>query len=838
MSQLNSKGIFLCALALAVASGVAALGHQLLWTRRLIDLLGASTESTVRVFAAFFLGLALGSALGAWLAQRSRRPWMTLGWAELACAVCTLPIVFLPLWSQPIWQSLGPEALAGLPGSLVKLLLPLLLVSPPALFMGLFLPLIAKALLSGTRRLGREGLWIYGLNTLGGMLGLWIVAVITLPLLGAMGSMAALLVLNLIVALGCFSLGALTPSEEPQVQANRPPTKASIRWPAPLIAILAFLSGFAILAAETAVLQLLLLVAPYSFNAPSAMLMVVLASLALAAIVSPTLIGKLGGAQKALMPLLLLSAVTLLLTPWLYYALASSGWQLFAAPSFSIFLLQLIAFAGLATGPLFLASGLVFPACCAAHDSGRSDTSGSGWGLLLAINGIGGFLGAELAYRYLLPILNPYGTLIAIGVFYLLPVAWIWNLGRKKRSGWRVFVTAATGIAILAIAPAAMRLPLMNPHAPFTVLHSESGRSGTLAVIEGPGLGRGILLHNQYLLGSTQNWAEQERLGSLPLLLHANPDAVAYIGLATGITPSAALRHQAVQHSVSVELSEAVYRAAGQWFSEDNRDILQAAKASVVIEDGRTFILAHSNAFDVIIGDLFLPWGPGEGRLYSLEHFRATKAALNSGGVFFQWLPMHQLTQAQFEVILETFSRVFADTELFCAGLDSAQPLIGLAGFKDRKLDWEVIANRVDAESSWITDPVLTDPSGISLLYLGTHSGPTGQGPVNTLNNMWLELNAGRRSALGASDEPYQTRGNWIALREQLLGRNTFDRLPQQLAAYPQSGSELTRLYLEGRSHRERTAGIAERARHYIPSRILYNPRADWQQWPGLPPWR
>ncbi len=424
MSQFNSKGIFLCALALAVASGMAALGHQLLWTRRLIDLLGASTESTVRVFAAFFLGLALGSALGAWLAQRSRRPWMALGWAELACAACTLPIVFLPLWSQPIWQSLGPEALAGISGSLAKLLLPLLLVSPPALFMGLFLPLIAKALLGGSRRLGREGLWIYGLNTLGGMLGLWIIAVITLPLLGAMGSMVALLVLNLIVALSCFSLAYLTSREEPKTRTNNSSAKVSIRVPVPSIAILAFLSGFAILAAETAVLQLLLLVAPYSFNAPSAMLMVVLASLALAAIISPTLIRKLGGAQKALIPLLLLSAITVLLTPWLYYTLASSGWQLFAAPSFSIFLLQLIAFSALATGPLFLASGLIFPACCAAHDSYRSDAHGSGWGLLLAINGIGGFLGAELSYRYLLPILNPYGTLIAIGVFKLLPAAW------------------------------------------------------------------------------------------------------------------------------------------------------------------------------------------------------------------------------------------------------------------------------------------------------------------------------------------------------------------------------------------------------------------------------
>lgn len=834
--DLKPKILFTCAGALAVASGIAALGHQLLWTRRMVDLLGASTESTVRVFAAFFLGLAIGSALGAWLAPRIQRPWKALGWAELACAACTLPIVFLPFWSQPIWQALGPDGVMGFPGSLLKLLLPLLIVTPPALFMGLFLPLIGKALLGGTRRLGREGLWIYGLNTFGGMLGLWLTAVIVLPLLGALGSMGTLLFLNLMVAIGCFVLSSLDPDPSPPARVAA--KERSIRFPAPLVALLAFLSGFSILAAETAVLQLLLLVAPLSFHAPSAMLMVVLAALAAAAIVSPAVIRKLGGGLQCLVPLLAISAVTVFITPWLYYTFASSGWQLFTASSFAVFLFQLTSFAALTTGLMFFAGGLIFPACCAAHDASRDDASGSGWGLLLAINGVGGFFGAECAYRFLLPWLTPYGTLIGIGFLYAAPAAWIWIVRRQSHRHLYLLAGLAAASVMLWLGLAAMRLPLINPHGPFSVLHSESGRSGTLAVIEGPGIGRGILLYNQYLLGSTHNQAEQERLGSLPLLLHPNPDQVAYIGLATGITPSAALRHEAVRHSVSVELSEAVYRAADEWFSEANRSIVQAQDASVVIEDGRTFVLAHEAAFDVIVGDLFLPWGPGEGRLYSLEHFQAAHTALKPGGVFFQWLPMHQLTGSQLEVILETFARIFPEAEVFCAGFDAAQPLIGVAGFKDTGLDWQVIRQRIEAESTWITDPVLIHPTGLALLYLGTYAQSDARTSINTLNNMWLELDAGRRSVLREPDEPYLTQGRWIDLRKQLLTRNAFDQLPPDFRNYPNDASELTRLYLKARTQQESTTRVAERARHHIPTPVLYHRQADWQQWPGIAPWR
>lgn len=200
-----ARGAFAWACALAVGSGAAALAHQLLWTRRTVDLLGAGSESAARVFACFFLGLALGSGLGAWMARRVRRPWLTLGVVEAGVAVLCLPVVFLPAWTSGLWAALGPAFLESGHGVWVKLGLSLLTLTPPAILMGVFLPVAGRAVFGERRRLGRDGLWLYALNTLGGVAGMAVVLLWALPVFGAMGAMGFTLLLNGAVAAGCFA---------------------------------------------------------------------------------------------------------------------------------------------------------------------------------------------------------------------------------------------------------------------------------------------------------------------------------------------------------------------------------------------------------------------------------------------------------------------------------------------------------------------------------------------------------------------------------------------------------------------------------------------------------
>ena len=134
------------ALTLTIASGCAALGHELLWTRRLIDLLGASGESVARVFGCFCCGLALGGALASARYQSINRPWRFLAFAEAMVALLSLPAVFLPKWTAWIWPMMGPERLVSWQGAAAKLILSVLVVVPPSVAMGLTLPTLVKAI--------------------------------------------------------------------------------------------------------------------------------------------------------------------------------------------------------------------------------------------------------------------------------------------------------------------------------------------------------------------------------------------------------------------------------------------------------------------------------------------------------------------------------------------------------------------------------------------------------------------------------------------------------------------------------------------------------------------
>ena len=113
------------ALLLTFLSGAAGLAHQVLWTRRMVDILGASAGTFSKVIGAFFIGL----AVGAWIASRPHSPrtrcWRRVARAELLVALLALP---LALSGSLTGWLLNPSISAGA----LQWLLPLLLVAPPA----------------------------------------------------------------------------------------------------------------------------------------------------------------------------------------------------------------------------------------------------------------------------------------------------------------------------------------------------------------------------------------------------------------------------------------------------------------------------------------------------------------------------------------------------------------------------------------------------------------------------------------------------------------------------------------------------------------------------------
>jgi spermidine synthase len=796
-SDMTGRDKIRIAFGLALVSGFAALTHELLWTRRLIDLLGASTESTSRVIGFFFLGLALGSAVAARWINRLKRPWRAVALAETGVALFALPMLFLPRWSDWIWPALGMEHLAHWPGMLVKTIVSAVNILPPTICMGLVLPFLSHGLLRWTHRLDTDGVRLYAVNTLGGALGLLAAVVCLMPLFGAVISMACAMALNLVVAAGAVVLDgqfATTPPAEDQP----PHASAQNAKPFPRVLLLvAFFSGTGILAAEVVANQMLRLVATLSFYAPAVILFAVISSLAVGAFLAPRLRQRAIGIPLAslIAGVMGVAALALAAGPLLFMGIVKHVDMLEMNGSVSEFIIKLALLAFVSLGPGFVLAGLVLPLTISWLAETGDDNEGKQLGWLLAFNGLGGLVGAETAYQILLPLFDIHTALGVVAIGYAVAGLAL-SLFDRRRVSWIASHAAVAAAVALVLILGLRPLPLVSKRFGIKLLDHHSGREGSVAVVmENDRVGRCMVVDNQYVLGGSSMRMFEEQQANLPLLLHPAPADVAFIGLATGITPGAALQHSNLNSVTVVELSPLVVRAADQFFSEFNHSITQSKRATVIVDDGRTVMASAPGRFDMVIGDLFLPWAPGEARLYSVEHFRDVRRSLRPGGLFCQWLAMYQFTPRQFEIVADTFQKVFPRTYLFCNTLDTQRPMVALVGFQDNQpLNWQTITERcaeTQKNESLSRNPWLRDSASVARLYLGEWK-PASEKPVaiNTLGNLLIELDAGRIWLTVGPRTRYLYGRRWLQFCHQRRAEMAADGLPMN--------SPLTASSLEG----------------------------------------
>jgi spermidine synthase len=771
---------------LALASGFCALTHELLWTRRLIDLLGASTESSSRVFGFFFLGLALGSAAAARLINRVERPWRAVALAEIGIAVFALPMLFLPQWSGWIWPALGMERLVQWPGILTKTIISAVVILPPAVCMGLVLPFLSHGVLRWTHRLETDGVRLYAVNTLGGAIGLLAAIMCLLPLFGAVISMVFAMALNVAVAAGAYVLDhQFAATIIPEDRSGRGSTQNRNPLPVALL-VVAFFSATGILAAEVIACQMFMLVATISFYAPAVILFAVISSLAAGAFLAPRLRQRAAGIPAAALiaGVMGIAALALAAGPLLFIGIVKHVDMLAMNGSVSEFIIKLALLAFVSLGPGFLLTGLVFPLAISWLAEAAGDSDGKQFGWLLALNGLGGVVGAETAYRILLPLFDVHTALGIVAASYALAGLAL-SLAGRRRILWISSHAGAVAAVALVLVLGLRPLPLVSKQFGIKLLDHRSGREGSVAVVvENDGLGRCIVMDNQYVLGGSSVRLFEEQQANLPLLLHPRPRDIAFIGLATGITPGAALMDSNLNSITVVELSPLVVRAADKFFGPFNHNITQSKRATVVVDDGRTAIASAPGRFDVVVGDLFLPWAPGEARLYSVEHFRDVRRSLRPGGLFCQWLAMYQFTPRQFEIVADTFRKVFPHTCLLCNSLDSQRPMLALVGFQDdRELNWRTIGERcAEAQTggSDKRDVVLRDSASVAHLYLGEWKPHASEKPVaiNTLGNLLIELDAGREWLTAGPRTRYLYGRRWLQFCHQRRAEMAADILP------------------------------------------------------------
>jgi spermidine synthase len=159
-------------------------------------------------------------------------------------------------------------------------------------------------------------------------------------------------------------------------------------------------------------------------------------------------------------------------------------------------------------------------------------------------------------------------------------------------------------------------------------------------------------------------------LGHLPMLFHPNPRRVLAIGLGGGITLRALTHHPEAQSITVAEIDPVVVEAARRWFTPYNDRALDDPRVRVVTNDGRNYIDATKERFDVITSAPPNIWVPGASGLFTEEFYRSAAAHLSAGGILCQWIPLSEMEKEDFRTMLHTITRAFPNVTFWKVGAD------------------------------------------------------------------------------------------------------------------------------------------------------------------------
>ena len=191
------------------ASGAAGLIFEVIWSRLLGHVFGATSLAVATTLSAFMGGLAIGALLIARHMHRVRRPALWYAGFEALIAVYGLAIphlLGLADWVQAnFWPGDGSSFFLY---STIRLVVALVILLPPSALMGATLPLLTEAVARGGWAPGRTVGVLYAANTLGAVFGAALVGFVLIPQLGVRSANFVAVAIDLIIAI-VLTLAAL-----------------------------------------------------------------------------------------------------------------------------------------------------------------------------------------------------------------------------------------------------------------------------------------------------------------------------------------------------------------------------------------------------------------------------------------------------------------------------------------------------------------------------------------------------------------------------------------------------------------------------------------------------
>ena len=718
-------------------SGAAALGLELIWLRLLGLVFGSESVGVLGVLAGFFGGLTIGAYVAHGKLGRARAPILVYAASELVIAVYALasPLLFIETGG---WLPRLISPVIGDNNSLLALAIDTtlggLLLMPATTCMGVTMPAVIEAwrrMRTTAANHQTVGL-LYAVNTLGATVGIAATTYWLLPAMGVRLAAAVLASSSLAAALLAFGWYVSVRGVSFHSAASARPGKAQ---------------GAARQDADRAILLLL------TFTGVAGVGLEVVGTYVLAELFQNTVF--------TFANILAVYLVGTALGGWLYTRQAfrwisagrdAANGVLLGALGISTvlsgyvfgympYLVQRLAPAGAGHAHQIAAElsaavlVLLLPTTCmgATFSHLLSFFTEPGVGRAYALNTCGAALAPFLFGLLLIPRLGPTTAFYCVAALYGGLFIFDHIAHRRRERRMAVVLMAAAGIVALT----APSLVLVRFPPGFVVVAQTAGAHGVVSVTEPVGTAnaarlRVLQVNQHFIMGGAEGFIEK-RMGHLPLLFHKRPSRVLYLGVGTGTTAGAAVE-TGIEQITAVELVPEIVRLL-PWFAGQNAELYLDSHVRLRISDARRFLRATQSTYDVIVADLYHPSRDGAGFLYTREHFLAARSRLAAGGLFVQWLALHQLSPRDLQTIVRTFVDVFPDAHGMLANYTGDAAAFGLFGWRDGQPSVPVRLMRERLAPSTAPGRIFDGLPDVLGAYMADADGLrrfAGAGPLNT----------------------------------------------------------------------------------------------------------
>ncbi|MFZ3207687.1 MAG: fused MFS/spermidine synthase [Geobacteraceae bacterium] len=778
-------------------SGAAALIYEMLWVRYLSLIFGGSHLAVTTVLAVFMGGLALGSYIIGKKIGNATKLLRLYGFLELGIALSALlfwglmriyPQIYIPLAqineTSPLYLSIIRVAFAA-----VALILPTTL-------MGGTLPVLSSFVARRLKGLGRHLSFLYGINTIGAVVGTALTGFYFLPHYSVSTTLFIAMTINLFVCIIAFALQAKVPvvvdetiftDESISDSGNQDIAVTELAehtFPLKLVLWGIGVSGFCALAYEvlwTRILSIVIGATTYGF---AILLMAFLSGIGLGSSALGLLAKVLGkrskGTARPLRNLVvffgliqvIIGLSALLISTHIrelptYSAQILNSFQIikfkinyFETKQLTHFI---TAFSFMFIPAFFM--GVAFPLAGKIHGQYKKIV-GHAVGEILSFNTVGAILGSAISgfvFIYLFGIQRSlqiiilinigYGLLVMVSVMHnkilniltscmaiiaIMAPVFTTNLWELWDS--RMYAVYQSNSPEMFSTPEKTKEVLANND----IIYYAEGTNSIISSVQSSGSLFFITNGRVEASNANQDKQCQYTLGHLPMLLHPNPKKVFVLGTGSGMTLGATSVHPTVEQITLAEIEPKVLGVAKS-FGIYNHYVLNKAnpKLKIVFNDGRNFLMTTKEKFDVITADPIHPWFSGAGYLYTTEYFKLAADHLNPGGIICQWLPLYELTEENLQSVVKSLRQNFKYTMIWLTHVDAE--LIG--SNSPIVIDEKELENRIkEPEVMRDLEQVKMGSAEDFLSYFimadeGSKSYSE-QGIINTDDNLYLEFSA------------------------------------------------------------------------------------------------